>query len=63
MSLRILGVAHKLIGNTLPISARVGKAKLAMNLEHIGKFSCLCLLYMCLRAVFMVLGHQFGNIS
>ena len=28
------GAAHKLIGNALPISARVGKAKLAMNLVH-----------------------------
>ena len=34
--------AHKLIGNELPISARVGKATLAMNLVHFGKISCLC---------------------
>ena len=30
-----LGAAHKLIGNALPISAIVGKVKLAMNLGHI----------------------------
>ena len=50
-----LGTAHKLIGNALPISARVGKTKLAMNVVHIGKISCLCLLSTCLCAVFMIL--------
>ena len=50
-----IGTTHKLIGNALPISARVGKAKLAMNLVHIGKISCLCLLSTCLCVVFMVL--------
>ena len=49
-----LGAAHKLIGNALQISARVCKVKLAMNLVHIGKISCLCLLSKCLCAVFMV---------
>ena len=49
-----LGVAHKLIGNALPISARVCKVKLAINLVHTGKISCLCLLSKCLFAVFMV---------
>ena len=49
-----LGAAHKLIGNALPISAKVCKVKLAMNLVHIGKISCLCLLSKCLFAVFMV---------
>ena len=49
-----LGTTRKLIGNTLPISAKVGKAKLAMNLVHIGKISCLCLLSKCLCDVFMV---------
>ena len=49
-----LGAAHKLIGNALPISARVCKVKLAMNLVYIGKISCLCLLSKCFCAVFMV---------
>ena len=54
MGIVYLGTARKLIGNALPISARVGKVKLAMNLGHVGKFSCLCLLSKCLRdAVFM----------
>ena len=46
-------MARKLIGNSLPISAKVSKAKLAMNLVHIGKISCLYLLSKCLCAVFM----------
>ena len=49
-----LGEAHKLIGNALQISARVCKVKLAMNLVHICKINCLCLLSKCLFAVFMV---------
>ena len=31
-----LGVARKLIGNALPISARVGKVNLAVNLGYIA---------------------------
>ena len=46
-----LGVEHKLIGNALQISPRVCEVKLAMNLVHIGKISCLCLLSKCLCAV------------
>ena len=49
-----LGAAHKLIGNALPISAIVCKVILAMNLVHVGKIGCLCLLFKCLCAVFMV---------
>ena len=36
------------------ISARVCKVKLSMNLVHIGKISCLCLLSKCLCAMFMI---------
>ena len=32
-----LGVARKLIGNALPISARVGKVDLAVNLGYIAR--------------------------
>ena len=39
-----LGTAHEVIGNALQISVRVCKVKLAMNLVHVGKISCLCLL-------------------
>ena len=37
----MIGAVRKRIDNALVISARVSKVKLAINLNHIGKPSCL----------------------
>ena len=58
-----LGVARKLIGNSLPISAIVCKVNLSMNLLHIGKFSCPCFLPLCLCTMCMAQGHPIDNTS
>ena len=50
--MKYLGAAHKLIGNALPISARVCKVKIAMNLVHVGKINGLCLLSTCFCCVY-----------
>ena len=58
-----LGEARKQTGNTVQISAIVGKVYFATNLEHIDKFTylitCLCVfvLYLCFKASNLIMFH------
>ena len=61
-TIHLLGEVRKQIGNTVQISAKVGKVHFATNLEHIDKFTYLIILVVCVCTVYMVLKHQIGYV-